>query len=280
MPPSPSGTGSTTDMGWFRPFTVAPDLADVLACRYVACSSGHHDLLPDGAMDLVWTLGGHVVLCGPDTAGWSFDLAIGRPMAGLRIRPGAAGALFGVTASTLVDRRVPLDDLLGAREERALRERLETAGAAAERLDHLESFVRRQHRSADPTADLAAMVATDPSFGVGSLAAETGVSTRQLRRRFDRAVGYGPAFYARVARLQRFAIAALRHPARGLAELAAAAGYVDQAHLAKDTRDLAGRTPAALVATLPGSSVLVDVRDVDGRSVQDTDRVGASRWAA
>jgi AraC-like DNA-binding protein len=267
-------------MRWFRPFTAAPDLGDLLACRYVACSSGHHDLLPDGAMDLVWTLGGHVVLCGPDTAGWSFDLPIGRPMAGVRIRPGASGALFGVTASTLVDRRVPLDDLLGARAERVLRERLETAGVAVERLDLLESFVRRHRRAVDPTADLAALVATDPSFGVGALATETGVSTRQLRRRFDRAVGYGPAFYARVARLQRFAIAALRQPARGLAELATMAGYVDQAHLAKDTRDLAGRTPAALVKTLPGSSLAVDVRVIDGRSVQDTDAVEASRWAA
>jgi AraC-like DNA-binding protein len=273
-------------MPWFRPYTVAPDLADLLACRYVAWSSGHHDLLPDGAMDLVWTLGGHVVLCGPDTAGWSFDLAIGRPMAGVRIRPGAGGALFGVAASTCVDRRVPLDDLFGAREERMLRDRLETAGASAERLDLLESFVRRQRRAADPTVDVAALIASRPSFGVGALAAETGVSTRQLRRHFDRGVGYGPAFYARIARLQRFAKAALRRPDRGLAELAAAAGYVDQAHLAKDTRVLAGRTPAALVAALPGSSVVLDARDVrdlrdlDGRSVQDRGGVGPSCWAA
>jgi AraC-like DNA-binding protein len=256
-------------MRWFLPFTVAPDLADVLACRYVARSCGHHDLLPDGAMDLVWTHGGALVLCGPDTSGWSFDLAPGRPMAGVRFRPGAGGAVFGVAASTLVDRRVPVDELVGSRAERGLRERLEAAGTDAERMDLVESFVRRHRRAADPTADLAALVASDPSFGVDALAAETGVSTRQLRRRFDRSVGYGPAFFARVARLQRFAMAALGCPGRGLAELAVSAGYADQSHLAKDSRDLAGRTPAELVATLAFSSIAVDIRPVDGRSVQD-----------
>jgi AraC-like DNA-binding protein len=265
---------------WFRPVAAPPDLADVLACGYVAGSSGHHDLLPDGAMDLVWTQGGQVVLCGPDTAGWSFDLEIGRPMAGVRFRPGAAGAVFGVTASALVDRRVPLDDLLGARQGRVLRERLEAAATGGARLQLVQSFVRCHRRDVDPTADLAALVATDRAFGVGVLAAQTGVSTRQLRRRFDRSVGYGPAFYARVARLQRFAAAALRWPERGLAELAVAAGYVDQSHLAKDARDLAGRTPAALVAALPGSSVVVDLRSARGRSVQDTDPAERSRWAA
>jgi AraC-like DNA-binding protein len=267
-------------MRWFRPYTVAPDLADVLACRYVARSAGRHDLVPDGAMDLVWTAGGGVVLCGPDTAGWSFEMSVGRPMAGVRFRPGAAGSVFGVAASTLVDRRVPLDDLLGSRVERVLREGLEAVLDDTERLDLVESFVRGHRRALDPTADLAALIASDPSLGVDALAMETGVSTRQLRRRFDRAVGYGPAFYARVARLQRFAGAAVRWPERGVAELAAHAGYADQSHLAKDTRALAGRTPAALVAALPGSSLAVHVRAVDGRSVQDGQRGEPARWAA
>ena len=105
------------------------------------------------------------------------------------------------------------------------------------------------------------------------LADVSGLSTRQLRRRFDHAVGYGPAFYARVARLQRFATLALRWPERGLAELAASAGYTDQSHLGRDTRDIAGRTPAELAATSVRSSV-------DVRSVPDGSAGGARRWAA
>ena len=41
---------------------------------------------------------------------------------------------------------------------------------------------------------------------------------------------------SRIARLQRFVRQASRAPQRGLAELAASAGYVDQPHLAKDCR--------------------------------------------
>jgi transcriptional regulator GlxA family with amidase domain len=220
-------------------------------------------------MDLVWTAGGGVVLCGPDTHAWSFDMAPGRAMAGVRFRPGAAGAVFGVAAAELVDRRVPLADLLGAATERRLVERLEMTA----RPDAIERFVRRHLRTVDPIADLAARVAGDPGSSATALADVSGLSTRQLRRRFDQAVGYGPAFYARVARLQRFATLALRWPQRGLAELAASAGYTDQSHLGRDTRDIAGRTPAELAATLTRSSV-------DVRSVPDRSTALPRRWAA
>lgn len=67
------------------------------------------------------------------------------------------------------------------------------------------------------------------------------VSERRLRRRFVQAVGYGPATYLRVTRFQR--AVALAPRVRGLAALAAAAGYSDQAHLSRDCRALTGLTP-------------------------------------
>jgi hypothetical protein len=69
------------------------------------------------------------------------------------------------------------------------------------------------------------------------------VSERRLRRRFVQAVGYGPATYLRVSRFQRAVALAPRAP--GLAALAAAAGYSDQAHLSRDCRALTGLTPRA-----------------------------------
>lgn len=69
------------------------------------------------------------------------------------------------------------------------------------------------------------------------------VGERRLRRRFVQAVGYGPATYLRVARLQR-AIALAPH-VPNLAALAVAAGYSDQAHLSRDCRALTGLTPRA-----------------------------------
>lgn len=81
---------------------------------------------------------------------------------------------------------------------------------------------------------------------MASTAAETGLGPRQLHRRSLAAFGYGPKTLARILRLQR-ALALVRS---GLpyAEAAHRAGCTDQAHLAREMRDLAGTTLGAYFA--------------------------------
>lgn len=251
----------------------------MLCCRYVATTAGRHDLIPDGSMDLLWIEGVGTVLCGPDTRSWSFELPQGTEVAGIRFRPGAATGVFRLEAADIRDLRVELADVLGDRDDRVLAERLETCDNQVERMGLLEDLVRRRTDGADPDGmvELAALVATDPAYGAEAVAAQAGMSSRQLRRRFDRTVGYGPAFFARVTRLQRFAGTAVRWPTHGIAELAALAGYADQAHLAKDCRAIAGMTPRQLIDVLPRSSLVTTLRNV--RSVQDV-RAGIARPSA
>ena len=252
-------------MRWFEPFTVSPDLRGVLEARYVATTAGRHDLIPDGCMDLLWTAAGRTVLCGPDTRAWSFELPVGTEVAGVRFRPGSASAVFRLDAATVVDQRIDLAALLGDAEARVVDERLAAADGPFGRLGVLEDLVRRRTRDADPDAGvrLAALVTSARVAGVDDLAEQSGVSGRQVRRRFDRTVGYGPAFLARIARLQRFARAAARSPGRSVAELAVFAGYVDQAHLAKDCRSIADVTPRELIAVLPRTSLAPTLGDLD-----------------
>jgi transcriptional regulator GlxA family with amidase domain len=84
---------------------------------------------------------------------------------------------------------------------------------------------------------------------ITDLEERTGLGARQLRRRFVQQVGYGPKTYQRVIRFRRFL--ALGHTLHcipsGLAGLAAAAGYSDQAHLTRECRRLADRTPTQLL---------------------------------
>ena len=82
---------------------------------------------------------------------------------------------------------------------------------------------------------------------VSGIAHEVGLSERQLFRRCVDEVGYGPKHLVRVLKLQRLLGLATRLPDAGLAALAAAVGYSDQAHMSRECRRLTGLTPAQLV---------------------------------
>jgi AraC-like DNA-binding protein len=92
---------------------------------------------------------------------------------------------------------------------------------------------------------------------VTALAAETGWSARHLGARFRAEIGLSPKAAARVfrfdharRRLARAATAARGAAGAGvrLADIAAEAGYYDQAHLAADFRLLAGCPPTQWLA--------------------------------
>ena len=68
------------------------------------------------------------------------------------------------------------------------------------------------------------------------------MSERQLRRRCEVAIGYGPKTLDRVLRFQRFRCLRDRRAA-SLAQLAFESGYADQAHLTREYLRLAGTTP-------------------------------------
>ncbi|MGP3638656.1 helix-turn-helix domain-containing protein, partial [Streptomyces sp. 24-1644] len=75
---------------------------------------------------------------------------------------------------------------------------------------------------------------------VADTARAAGLGARQLHRRSLAAFGYGPKTLARVLRLQR-ALGLVRS-GMPYADAAYAAGCTDQAHLAREMRDLAGTT--------------------------------------
>jgi AraC-like DNA-binding protein len=71
------------------------------------------------------------------------------------------------------------------------------------------------------------------------VAADLGLSERQLNRRVLTAVGYGPKTLARVARLRRL----ISLSDDSLASRALGAGYASQAHMNAEVLRLTGITP-------------------------------------
>lgn len=98
------------------------------------------------------------------------------------------------------------------------------------------------------------MVPASPVVPVSKVAWDLGISERQLHRRCVAAVGYGPVLLRRVLRFRRVVSQIDAGGALDdLAGLAAAAGYADQAHLTRESRELAGLPPAALARLRRGS---------------------------
>ncbi|MFG2629322.1 DUF6597 domain-containing transcriptional factor [Streptomyces sp. NPDC048473] len=203
-----------------------------------------HPVLPDGCMDLLW-IGGRLLVAGPDTHAETPAVETGGQYTGIRFAPGTAPALLGVPAHELRDRRVDLADLWPGALVRVLNERLAEAPDPAAAL---ETIALRRAAGTAPPDPLMRSVAAQLRDGrsVADTAQTVGLGARQLHRLSLAAFGYGPKTLARVLRLQR--ALTLARSGTPYAEAAVEAGCTDQAHLAREMRDLAGTTLTAYLA--------------------------------
>jgi AraC-like DNA-binding protein len=224
----------------YREFAPPAHLRDSIACLWTRRGDGGTvRILPDACSDIVWRSGLPTVVAGPDT-GPSFSVTRpGSLIVGVRFLPGAGGPALGLPLDQLRDQRVELSEL-GLDREQFLGEDLELAEA----LGGVGALAAQLVAAGPP--DRAVQAATvrllDPRQRVDRLAAEIGLSERQLRRRFRASVGYGPKTLQRILRLRRF----LRSDRQSLGRAALDAGYADQAHLARDCRRLTGLAPSGL----------------------------------
>jgi AraC-like DNA-binding protein len=201
-------------------------------------------VLPDGCTDLVWEQGRGAYVAGPDTGPVATTMAAGTIVLGVRFRPSAGGPALGIPLSELRDRRVGLADLRPAAARR-LSAALDPEVSASRLLDVTAALVA--DGTPDPAVTWAARLLRDPAARAEDVAAEVGLSLRQLRRRCQAVVGYGPKTLQRVLRFRRFVSRVDARPdVLDLAAIAAEAGYADQAHLTRECGKLAGLTPAAL----------------------------------
>jgi AraC-like DNA-binding protein len=206
-------------------------------------------LVPDGCIDVLWTSGQAIWVCGPETTAWQFALPEGTTAAGVRFRPGVGPRLLNIDASTIRDRRVGLGAIAGDHVEQALLDQVGAASTLAERMHAIEMFVADRVERApgdDGFAESVLNHLTDsPRESRQTLGHRLNMTTRQLYRRSLRSFGYGTTTLARLLRFQRF-IALARTDAgtaASLARLAATSGYSDHAHLVRDCRTITGLTP-------------------------------------
>lgn len=266
-----------------------PALAGVTLREWQRPASGGRELLilPDGCADILWSSEGGLLVVGPDLGPARHYQAPGVSFTGLRLLPGAAGAVLGHEVDELREQLVPLSTLWGSGVERVA-ERLGETPSLTEQRAILAELVQRR---IDSVAVDREIVATARALAtsrepVSHLAERAGLGDRQLQRRFVRQVGYGPKTFQRIMRFRR-AVAIYRASANAaqdgatgtrsttaapgaagapsLAELAVAAGYSDQAHFTRECRRLTGLTPGGFLAWLrPDDPALVRSAIDDG----------------
>jgi AraC-like DNA-binding protein len=254
----------------YREFQPAPALAAHVECYWQLEGSAGPDapaperLLPDGCVELILNFGAPFREF--TTAGASAlqpaRFVVGqmtRPvlvaptgavqLLGIRFAPGGTLPFLPVPAGELTGQLIPLAELSKGLEQ-------ELCGPVSEARTWLEKvalvealLLRRFHAAAPRGASLqyalAQIVGRGGQLSVEQLAVDLGLSRRQLERRFLHEVGLGPKLLCRILRFQQV-FRAVERATGDWASLAVECGYYDQAHLIRDFRQFAGKTPVLL----------------------------------
>ncbi|WP_047237004.1 helix-turn-helix domain-containing protein [Chromobacterium subtsugae] len=161
------------------------------------------------------------------------------------LKPGQLPRLFGIAAGEIFDAYLPLDSLLPPAWLSPLGDAV--GDDSLPRAQALLSRLAGRHGQRAPTL---ALPADWPRRSADELAAHFGLSLRQFERRFRAGAGQSLRAFRPQARLNRLLLHARWPPSPDWADVAAAAGYADQAHLHRDFVRFAGRTPSAYVQGL------------------------------
>lgn len=185
------------------------------------------------------------------TRAWEFGYPPWTTSVGAHIRPWGLAPFLPMPAVELRDRPVTMEQVWGRPAVAELRDRLATADGPHEMLTLLEDELMRRLRE---TAGLGLVrhmgnliVAHGGAVAIGDLSAAAGVSSTHLARRFKALIGVTPK---RLARSQRFASTMLAiDPAEPVSwsDVAAGAGYFDQAHFGHEFREFTGLTPTRYI---------------------------------
>jgi len=215
-------------------------------CLEGATPISGHRVPPDGCLDIVYERGHGLRAIGTMTVERRFHYPDRALLAGVRFRPGMAGAFLGVPPAELTDGSAPLEDLWPQRAHELAR-RMDDAKSIRDAMRILLGSL--PHPVAAPGAvqqAIEAVAAANGNTDLDRAACHASLSPRQFRRRCLEESGLTPKRLCRVLRFRhacRLAQAAA-HP--NWSAIALEAEYFDQAHLIRDFQEFTGLTPMAV----------------------------------
>jgi AraC-like DNA-binding protein len=259
---------------------LAPHVKELWYCDGHQGVHGTQRVLPKGRFELAFSLAEGPISALTDPMGDGFEIAPSllmgirsrfsiidtaklRSAMGVVFRPGGVHAFLNMPADAFHDKNVSLDLIWGSMV-RTLRDQLRTANHQPEKFRVLEVALlehlnERVQLNAAVRYALQEFARKPRIPRVRELAQEAGLSRRRFAQVFREQIGLTPKLYCRLQRFQN----ALKQIASGAsvdwAQIALAAGYCDQAHLAHEFRDFSGLSPSAyLAAAAPSNHTSMD----------------------
>jgi AraC-like DNA-binding protein len=175
--------------------------------------------------------------------------------------PGAAGAFVGLAMPELVGRMASPGDVWPHDFREAVAE-LEPLPPGQRIAGLVDLLLARLEPCREPHPQVREAVrlirASRGRVRVRWLAGQLNLSISQLERCFANHVGVGPKLLARQTRVCALAAEAMGPARPGWASLAVKYGYADQAHLAREFRELTGLTPSRFAGAGSDADFLQD----------------------
>lgn len=167
--------------------------------------------------------------------------------------PGKAYPFFPIPMQELTDQVSDLADVW-KKSFPDLEKVLETVNDPEQCAYHLQLYLIRlwmKNHNADKTIDYCvhAIHESKGQLSIHELAAKTGISNRQMARRFNQRIGVSPKEFACTTRLLNALRVLKQRPALSLTEIAYESGYYDQAHFIHEIKEYSGVTPTNLLAS-------------------------------
>lgn len=250
----------------YREHPPDPVLADRVECVWTSTISAgfvtaHHRVLPDGCMDLLFdfqatSAPARVSVVGTMSRPHIF-LTIGAvDLLGIRFRPGGLSSVVPLNAAELTDREADLASLLGRWPDEIWHELSEADPAI--RIGRVQEAIMRRHPAPMDRYvrySVSRIHASRGAVRLAALEAGTGLSARQLERKFAQHLGVSPKTFARIVRFKCVTSVAKRSEAPAdWARLAAESGFADQPHLAREIKAFSGLCPTDFRAWSDGSA--------------------------
>lgn len=185
------------------------------------------------------------------TRAWEFGYPTPTRSVGVHFKPWGLAPFLPLSAAELCDRPATVEQIWGGPAIADLRRRLTLADAPHEMLMVLEAELVRRLRPVDGLDIVrhmsSAIAATGGAVPISELGMAARASSTYLAKRFKEVIGVTPK---RLARSYRFTSTVLAIDVAALidwGDVAARAGYFDQAHFVHEFREYTGLTPTRYV---------------------------------